>query len=201
MLKYYGDSTIHMVFIPKLQEIKQRREELKISQRQLAKLCDIQPSFLNMIEKGNAKPGYDVFVNVFKVLDEQSEKATENLKTASKICSKNLFTMSSHATLEETIKSMKLKNYSQIPIEESHRCIGLVTENSILKYQLEHGRDSISNAKTIDAMETPPPVIDWNQPITQRILDLLYDSRCLLVSQGGRLAGIIAKIDALKERK
>ena len=79
-----------MVFIPTLQEIKQRREELKINQRQLAKLCDIRPSFLNMIERGNAKPGYDVFVNIFKVLDEQSEKATENLKTASQICSKNL---------------------------------------------------------------------------------------------------------------
>ncbi len=201
MLKYYVDHTIHMVFIPKLEEIKQRREQLGINQRQLAKLCDIQPSFLNMIEKGNAKPGYDVFVNIFKVLDEQSEKVTENLRTASKICSKNLFTLSSHATLEETIKIMKLKNFSQIPVMDSSKCIGLVTENSILKYQLEHGADSISKAKTSAAMESPPPIIDWNQPLTQRVLDLLYDSRCILVSQEGKLEGIIAKIDALKEAR
>jgi len=190
-----------MVFIPQLEEIKQRREELKISQRQLAKLCDIRASFLNMIENKNAKPSYDVFVNIFKVLDEQAEKSTKNLKTASKICARNLITVTKHATLEEITKIMKLKNYSQIPVEDSHGCLGLVTENSILKFQLEHGADSISKAKSIDAMETPPPIIDWEQPITQRILDLLYDAKCLLVSRDGKLSGIIAKIDAIRGRK
>ena len=189
-----------MVFIPQLEEIKQRREELKISQRQLAKLCNIRPSFLNMIENKNAKPSYDVFVNIFKVLDNQAEKSTKNLKTASKICARNLITATKHATLEEITKIMKLKNYSQIPVEDSHGCIGLVTENSILKFQLEHGADSISKAKSIDAMETPPPIIDWEQPITQRILDLLYDARCILVSHDGKLSGIITKIDAIKEK-
>lgn len=190
-----------MVFIPKLEEIKQRREELKINQRQLAKLCDIRPSFLNMIENGNAKPSYDVFVNIFKVLDEQTEKITENLKTASKICSKHPFTLSRHATLEEAIKIMRLKNYSQIPIEEKQNCIGLLTENSALKYQLENGADSISKTKVTQAMEAPPPTIDWNQPITQRVVDLLYDSKCLLVNRDGKLEGIIAKIDALRKKK
>jgi predicted transcriptional regulator len=201
MFKYYVDQIIHMVFIPKLQEIKQRREELGISQRQLAKLCDIKPSFLNMIEKNNAKPSYDVFVRIFKVLDEQSEKTTENLKTASKICSKNLTMMRSHTILEEAIKAMKLKNFSQIPIVDSNKCIGLITENSVLKYQLEHGVDSISKTKATNAMESPPPIIDWNQPITPRILDLLYDSRCILVNREGKLEGIITKIDALQEKR
>ena len=190
-----------MVFIPKLQEIKQRREELKISQRKLAKLCDIRPSFLNMIENSKAKPSYDVFVTIFEVLDEQAEKNTANLKTASKICSRNVMTVTRHANLEEIIKLMKLKNFSQIPVIDSSGCLGLITENSILKYQLEYGRDSLSKAKSVEAMETPPPVIDWNQPVTQRILDLLYDAKCILVSQDGKIKGIIAKIDAIKESK
>ena len=190
-----------MVFIPKLQEIKQRREELKISQRQLAKLCDIRPSFLNMIENSKAKPSYDVFVTIFEVLDEQAEKNTENLKTASKICSRNVMTVTRHANLEEIIKLMKLKNFSQIPVVDSSGCLGLITENSILKYQLEYGRDSLSKAKSVEAMETPPPIVDWEQPITQRILDLLYDAKCILVSQDGKIKGIIAKIDAIKESK
>jgi predicted transcriptional regulator len=190
-----------MVFIPKLQEIKQRREELNISQRQLAKLCDIRPSFLNMIENAKAKPSYDVFVNIFEVLDEQAEKNSENVKTASKICTRNVMTVTRHANLDEIIKIMKTKNYSQIPVVDSSGCLGLITENSILKYQLEYGRDFLSKAKSVEAMETPPPIIDWNQPVTQRILDLLYDAKCLLVSQDGKIRGIIAKIDAIKESK
>jgi len=190
-----------MVFIPQLEEIKQRREELKISQRQLAKLCDIRPSFLNMIENKNAKPSYDVFVNIFKILDKQAEKSTQNLKTASKICAKNPTTATKHTTLEEITKIMKLRNFSQIPVQDANGCIGLVTENSILKFQLKNGADSISKAKSTEAMETPPPIIDWDQPITQRILDLLYDARCLLVSRDGKIEGIIAKIDAIRERR
>ena len=154
-----------------------------------------------MIENKNAKPSYDVFVNIFKVLDKLAERSTKNLKTASKICARNLITASRHATLEELTKIMKIKNYSQIPVQDSHGCIGLVTENSILKFQLENGPDSISKAKSTEAMETPPPVIDWDQPITQRILDLLYDAKCLLVSRDGKLSGIIAKIDAIKEKR
>lgn len=187
-----------MVFIPKLEEIKQRREQLKISQRQLAKLCQIRPSFLNMIENGNAKPSYDVFVKIFTVLDEQAERATENLRTASKICSKKVEFFSRFTTLEQASKIMKSKNFSQIPVRDGQKIIGLVTENSILKYQLEHGVDSINKTKVIEVMDAPPPIIDWNQPLTPRILDLLYDAQCLLVSRDGNVQGIIAKIDAIR---
>ena len=69
-----------MVFIPTLQEIKQRREELNLTQRKLADLCKIRASFLNMIENGNAKPSYDVLVTIFNILDEQAEKAIKNIK-------------------------------------------------------------------------------------------------------------------------
>ena len=190
-----------MVFIPQLEEIRQRREELKLTQRKLASLCDIRPSFLNMIENGKAKPSYDVFVTIFQVLDEQTEKSIKDVKTASKICSKDLFPTSKHATLEEVAKLMKLRNYSQIPVEDRFGCLGLVTENSILKYQLENGADSISKAKSVDAMEAPPPIISWNQPMTSRILDLLYDTKCLLVSKDGKLKAMITKIDAIKGMK
>jgi len=187
-----------MVFIPNLEEIKQRREALNLTQRKLADLCNIRASFLNMIENKKAKPSYDVLVTIFDVLDEQAEKTIKNIKTASKICSKDLITVSKYATLEETAKIMKIKNYSQLPVEDKSGCLGLLTENSILKYQLENGADSLSKAKSVDAMDAPPPIIGWNQPITQRILDLLYDTTCLLVSKDGKLVAMIAKIDAIK---
>ena len=187
-----------MVFIPTLQEIKQRREALELTQRKLADLCKIRASFLNMIENGKAKPSYDVLVNIFNILDEQAEKAIKNIKTASKMCSKNLITLGKHATLEEAAKIMKNKNYSQIPVEDKSGCLGLVTENSILRYQLENGADSLSKAKSVDAMEAPPPIIGWNQPMTPRILDLLYDTTCLLVSKDGKLVAMITKIDAIR---
>ncbi len=126
-------------------------------------------------------------------------KYDERLKNASEICSSNLILLTKHATLAESIRVIKFWNYSQIPVVDLPICLGLITESSILKFQLEHGRNSISKVKSIEAMEDPPQMIDWNQPITREILELLYDVKCLLVNKNGKIKGIITQMDALKE--
>ncbi len=127
-------------------------------------------------------------------------KSDERLKTASEICSDIRISLSKHATLEESIKVMTFWNYNQTLVMDWPRCLGLITENSILKFQLEHGRDLMSKAKSIEAMESPPPIINWNQLITREILELLYDVKYLLVSKDRKIKGIITPMDALKER-
>ena len=128
-------------------------------------------------------------------------KFDEHLKNASEICSDIRIALSKHATLEESIKVMTFWNYHQTLVMDWPLCLGLITESSILKFQLEHGRNSISKAKSIEAMEDPPQMIDWNQPITRDVLELLYDVKCLLVNKNEKIIGIITPMDALKEQK
>lgn len=128
-------------------------------------------------------------------------KLDERLKTASEICSDIRISLSKHATLEESIKVMTFWNYNQIPVMDWPLCLGIITENSILKFQLEHGRDLMSKAKSTEAMESTPPIINWNQPITREVLELLYDVKCLLVSKDSKIIGIITPMDMLKERE
>jgi len=47
-------------------------------------------------------------------------------------------------------------------------------------------------------MEVPPPSIDVDSKIDGSIVELLYDSRCILVTNKGKLCGIITKIDAIR---
>jgi len=128
-------------------------------------------------------------------------KSDECLKTASEICSSNLISLSPNSPLEETIQVMNFWKYSQLPVQDISGCLGLVTENSILKFQLEHGRDSMLKAKASDVMESPPPMVDWDQPITRDIIELLYDAKCILVNRDGNLERIITIMDVLKEQK
>ena len=100
---------VHMANIPMLQEIKVRREDLGIAQKQLAKLCDIKPSLLNMVEKGNAKLSYGNLVTIFKVLDKKAEESLKNVKIAGKICVKNLFYVKKNDYLKDVINTMKIK--------------------------------------------------------------------------------------------
>jgi len=128
-----------MTRIPQLTEIKKLREELNISQRQLAKQCDIPSSFLSMIEnqKNNTKPSYDVLVRIFQELDGESQKNLGKLTTADKICKTNLTSARKSDYAEDIIKIMHEKDFSQIPVLDGGGCIGMVTENSLMKFLQE----------------------------------------------------------------
>ena len=192
--------SIHMAIIPELSEIKKLREELDLSQRQLAIRCNIQPSFLNMIEntKNPTNPSYDVLVRIFKELEAELQSRLDKLTTAGKVCKTNPTTARKSEYAEDIVKIMHEKDFSQIPVIESGGCIGLVTENSLVKFLQQRDHKPMITTKVKEVMETPPPTIDVNTKITDRILDLLYDSKCLLVSENGKITGILTKIDAIR---
>jgi len=172
-------------------------QELGLNQKQLAELCDIPTSLLNMIEKGKAKPSYDNLVKIFDVLDVKEKKLLGKLKTAEQICTKNIQNIKKNDLIEDAQKIMNKKAFSQLPVYDYSECVGLITENSILEYLSEH-QGSFRNAKVKDAMETKPPIIDENYKITPRLLDLLYDSPCILVEKNNKIIGIITKINAIR---
>jgi len=189
-----------MTQVPQLSEIKKLREELDLSQRKLAKRCNIQPSFLNMIEntKNSTKPSYDVLVKIFNELDAEAQKRLDKLTTAGKVCKKFPTTARKSEYVDDIIKTMHDKDYSQIPVIESGGCIGLVTENSLVKFLQQQDHKPMIQTKVKEVMETPPPTIDVNTKITDKILDLLSDTKCLLVSENGKIMGILTKIDAIR---
>jgi predicted transcriptional regulator len=188
-----------MVRVPEISEIKKIRKELGLSQRQLAKRCKIQPSYLNMIENNpDKKPSYEVISNIFKILEEESQKRFDQLTTAGKICAKPVLTARKTDYVEDIVKIMSKRDISQVPVMDSKACIGLVTENSFVKYLKEFGKEKLVMAKVKDALETPPPIVDVNERVTNNLLVLLNDSRCILVTENGRLYGIITKMDALR---
>jgi len=186
------------VIVPKLAEIKSRREELGFNQKQLATLCKIRPSLLNMFEKGNANPSYNNLVTIFDVLEEESEKRIEKLITAGKICTKTLTVVNRFDYVDDVIRIMKSKGFSQVPVIDSGGCAGLVTEHSILNFIKKNGTKELSKERAKNVMEIAPPIVDWNQKITPRILEMLYDAKCILVYDAGKIRGIITKIDAIR---
>ena len=189
-----------MIHIPQLTEIKRLRELLNISQRQLAKQCDIPSSFLSMIEnpKNNTKPSYDVLVRIFQELDSESQKNLGKLTTADKIYKKNLTSARKSEPAEDIIKIMHEKDYSQIPVLDGGGCIGMVTENSLMKFLQERTHKPLTTTKVKDVMDTPPIVIDISTKVTENILSLFNDSKCLLVSDNAKIMGLITKIDAIR---
>jgi predicted transcriptional regulator len=184
--------------IPELTEIKNLRETLGLSQRQLARECNIQASFVNMIEKGHSDPSYKVLKKIFEYLDLKSHEKLDKLTTAKKICNRPLIAAKKSDNLEDTLKQMQNKDISQIPVLESGGCIGLVTEHSLVKFLGDNGTEKLASSRVKDVMEIPPPILDEDSKITKNIINLIHDSRCILVAEKGKPFGIITKIDLVR---
>ena len=185
--------------LPKLEQIKDRRKSLQINQKEFAKKCGINPSLLNMIERGTTNPSYETWLQIDNCLDIEEAIAKKNLKTVGDICISPFKYVRQTDSINDAIKLMKKYDFSQLPVMSGSNCIGIITEQSILSFKAKGG--SAESAKVKDVMEIPTPIIDEKTPVTPQLCELLSTSSCLLVSHQNKVDGIIAKIDAIGSLK
>ena len=184
--------------LPKLEQIKERREALQLKQKQLAKMCGIKPNLLNMIERGSALPGHKTWTKIENCLDKEEAKTQGKIKTAGEICISHFKSVRQSDPISDAVQLMKKYEFSQLPVMSGSNCVGVITDHSILIYQANGG--SLASGKVKDVMGFTPPIIDEKTPITPQLLELLSNSSCLLVSHQNKVDGIITKIDAIRSK-
>ena len=186
--------------LPKLEEIKKRRQALNLSQEYLARKAGVTRVLISQIERNHHSPSYDTVDRIFTILETEENEVMKKGMTAGEICvprpgttRKQLVTVSSHNTIKTAESKMGSDGeISQLPVIDKGECIGLVTSQSILKKP--------PGAKIVkDAMISRPPTISEDTQITIQIKSLLDNSPCILVSdrKTGKIKGIIVAWDII----
>ena len=186
--------------LPKLEEIKKRRQALNLSQEYLANKAHVTRVLISQIERNHHSPSYDTVDRIFTILEDEEKDVMKKGMTAGEICvprpgtiRKQLVTVSSHNTIKTAESKMGSDGeISQLPVIDKGECIGLVTSQSILKKP--------PGAKIVkDAMISRPPTISEDTQITIQIKSLLDNSPCILVSdkKTGKIKGIIVAWDII----
>ena len=186
--------------LPKLEEIKKRRQALNLSQEYLARKARVTRVLISQIERNHHSPSYDTVDRIFTILETEENEVMKKGMTAGEICvprpgtiKKQLVTVSSHNTIKTAESKMGSDGeISQLPVIDKGECIGLVTSQSILKKP--------PGAKIVkDAMISRPPTISEDTQITIQIKSLLDNSPCILVSdkKTGKIKGIIVAWDII----
>lgn len=186
--------------LPKLEEIKKRRQALNLSQEYLANKAHVTRVLISQIERNHHSPSYDTVDRIFTILENEENEVMKKGMTAGEICvprpgtiKKQLVTVSSHNTIKTAESKMGSDGeISQLPVIDKGECIGLVTSQSILKKP--------PGAKIVkDAMISRPPTISEDTKITIQIKSLLDNSPCILVSdrKTGKIKGIIVAWDII----
>jgi len=106
----------------------------------------------------------------------------------------DLVSVSSDETVGEALNKIEQNNISQAPVISGNECIGSVEESEIMSKLI--GNASISEKMVKDIMGKPYPVIDELEDVKKGI-NSLKKSPAILVSQYGKIIGILTRFDVL----
>jgi len=180
--------------LPRLEYIKQARLRLGITQRKLASLSGISTSMINQIESGRCKPSYETARKIFEVLNSLEGQSSVR---AGDICSRNLVYVSKSDSLHKAIELMRKNSFSQVPVFDTTKPIGLISEDGLVRQMVEKEDKELKAMKVENVMEPPPPMIDVATP-AKALIPLVRFSKCALVSEKGSVVGIVTISDTLK---
>jgi predicted transcriptional regulator len=180
--------------LPRLEYIKQARIRLGVTQRKLAALAGVSTSMINQIESGRCKPSYETARKIFEILG--SLEGRSSMK-AGDICSRRLIAVQKDEKLHKAVDIMRDNSISQIPVFDSSRVIGILTEDGLAKVIVEKEERDLRNMHVWQMMEPPPPLVDVSTP-AKALIPLVRFAKCILVSEKGNVIGIVTITDTLK---
>lgn len=148
---------------------------------------------INQIESGRCKPSYETARKIFEVLSSLEGQLSMRVGD---ICSRNLVYVSRSDSLHKAIELMRKHSFSQVPVFDTSRPIGLISEDGLVKHMVEK-EEELKTMKVENVMESPPPIVDVSTP-AKALIPLVRFSKCALVSEKGEVVGIITVSDTLK---
>jgi len=180
--------------LPRIDSIRQMRLKIGITQKRLAGMTGVSTSMINQIESGRSRPSYETAKKIFDSLATLEGESSSH--TAGDFCSKDITKLRPGNTLHDAIKKMHGLSISQIPIFDGAEPVGLISEDGIVKHLSDGGVD-LKKARISDAMDSVPPIVDFETPANV-LVPLIRYSKCILVSRQTKIIGIITASDTLK---
>ena len=194
--------------LPELDEIRQMRKRLDLSQRELASKAGVSQSLIAKIEKGNIDPSYKNVRKIFNAFEGILKKrAVEGRSTAARItvgdlATKGVVSIFPDQSLAEAVDLMVKGRFTQLPVMVGDRIVGGITDDRIRDYTIEETRnqrklyDDVMQVRVEDIMEEPFPILSEDTPIELASLHLQRDE-AVLVTRRGNIEGILTSADFL----
>jgi predicted transcriptional regulator len=175
-----------------ISEIKLMRRSVGLTQAELAKKSGVSQSLIAKIEAAKIDPAYSKVSKIFSFLDSLRKK--QELKAAD-VMKHSIISIKPEAKITDAIEKMKKHNISQIPVMSNGKCVGVVSEATILASILDKKAKKVG-----EIMDECPPIISKTSSINI-VSELLRYTPLLMVAEKGKLLGIITKSDIIGKLK
>src|SRR5437870_4900636 len=116
--------------LPTLDEIPKKRKALGLTQSKLAQLAGVSQSIIAKIESGTVDPSYSIAKRLVEALEKESIQSSR--PRVSEIMSKPVISVSKTQLVRDAVDLMRKRGYSQLPVFDGNRCVGSISEKTIL---------------------------------------------------------------------
>jgi predicted transcriptional regulator len=181
--------------LPDLIEFRRIRKVVGLTQKQLAQRAGISQSMIAKIENGTLNPSYNVVRRISQILYSIEHKYQTK---AHEIMSPVIF-VETEDTISHTFELMRNNGISQVPVfSKSGKNVGSITEQTFLDILLKKQTlEEITDKAVKEIMDDVFPVVNKEIPLNA-ITSLLQFSSAVLVTEKGKIIGIITKADLIK---
>jgi predicted transcriptional regulator len=167
--------------------IKKLRIAAGLTQKKLAKLAGVSQAHIAKIEQGKVDPRLSTINKIVAVLTESKREKCRDIMTEGV-----LFAKPNNSVLKVS-ETMVRHGISQMPVVDSGRVVGAITEESIIR----NLNEEIAEKKVRNIMNVALPMVPEETPI-DTIRPLLEKHQGILVTRGKEIVGIITRSDLLK---
>jgi len=138
-----------------VEEIRAKREDLRWSQKKLAKEAGVSQSLIAKLERKENVPNYESVRKIYEVLEEEKE-----IEFAGDYANDYIVSVDVEDTVEKAVKLMLENDFSQIPVKKGEDYIGMVlSRDAVGKEPDKKVKEIMKNSFPILPAKTPKSVV------------------------------------------
>ncbi len=183
-----------VIRLPTGAELREKRLELGLTQKEVADRAGISQPLVARIEKGGVDPRLSTLSRLVEVLNET---ATAQMPHARDLIGGGIASVAPQDNIRRATKIMRERGFSQIPVIDRGRPVGLISTDSLVeRVQQSDDPKALGRMRVMDVMEKAPPSVADDAHFST-LEDLLSRNPAVLVTRDGDYVGIVTKADLL----
>lgn len=183
--------------LPTPEDIRRMRIMAGLTQKELAERAGVSQSLIARIEAGTVDPRLSTLRKVLKALIP----SIGDLK-AEQVMHKPVIWIDADEPIRNVVELMEKYGISQVPVLEKGNVVGTIHESTLLRYFLKTKNPSLLfNKRAREVMDEALPMVSPSTSISDVLVLLGGEKSAVLVVNGGKLIGIITKIDIISAIK
>jgi predicted transcriptional regulator len=176
--------------LPTSEDLKERREELDLTQSELAEMADVSQPLIARIEGGDVDPRLSTLRRIVNALRE----AESGLPRAEDLMHSPIVSVQPDDSVREARELMDEKGYSQVPVVRDGTASGMIGVSDIRRRSEENAEENVGDLPVAEVMHESISTVEPDA--TFNSVDAKLDHNdAVLVVEGGQTKGIITEAD------